>query len=104
MVSQFCDFKYGFPHCILVYRVRGPPELDAAALAASVMGMVRSQTSKTGFFHEVSLQGKSGRDFMAKLEADKVLGTMMRSIACRTACLSLSPRTFCTRRVYIRGF
>ena len=51
MVSQFCDFKYGFPHCIFVYRIRGPPELDAVALAASVMGMARSQTPKVGFYH-----------------------------------------------------
>jgi hypothetical protein len=59
--------------------MRGPPALDAAALAASVMEMVRSQTPKTGFFHELSLQGKSVRDFMAKLEEEKALGTM-RSI------------------------
>jgi hypothetical protein len=63
-----------------VYRIRGPPELDADALAASVMGMVRSKTLKTGFFHEVLLQGMSSRDILASIEKEKALGKIMRSI------------------------
>ena len=64
-------------------------EADPDAASASVQMLVREKAPSTGFFHQLSIDGKSTAEIMRAIDQEQLLGTVQHTTRLMPLGLSL---------------